>query len=224
MTSPEAGVKPIVVSTGMAFQDRRQARAGAEVGQDDPAPRLLRPGNPGQFPHQILIRQAMEAIATDPGGLVPPGDRHDPGDSGHVVVECGVEARDLGQVGITIAERLDQLDLAGHVIRVVRADPAQPLDQFRRDPFGPVVTTPPVDDPMPDRGDLPEADRDFEPIDQQPDRRPLIRDVGPAIHRASAAGLDDDPARILRSDPIEPTGQELLGRIAPVEERELEAR
>ena len=65
----------------------------------------------------------MEAIAPDPGGLEPPGDRHDPGHAGHVVMKRGVEARNLGQVGIAVSECLDQVDLARQVIRVVRADP-----------------------------------------------------------------------------------------------------
>ena len=81
---------------GMAPLDRRQARPGAEVCQDDTAPGFLKAGDPGQFLHQIRIRQAMEAIAPDPGGLIPPRDRHDLGDAGHVVMKCGVEARDLG--------------------------------------------------------------------------------------------------------------------------------
>ena len=74
---------------------------------------------------------------------------------------------------------------------------------------------------MPDRGDLGEADRNFEPIDQQADGRLLIRGIDPAVYLAATVGLDDDPPRILRSDPIELTGQEPLGRIAPVEERKL---
>ena len=95
MTSPEAGVKPMVVSIGMAPLDRRQARTGAEVRQDDTAPGFFRAGDPGQFLHQIRIRQAMEAITPDAGGLEPPGDRHDLGDAGHVVMKSRVEARNL---------------------------------------------------------------------------------------------------------------------------------
>ena len=136
-------MKPMVVSMEWPSADRRQARPGAEVRQDDTAPGFLRAGDPGQFLHQIRIRQAMEAIAPDPGGLEPPGDRHDLGDAGHVVMKCGVEARNLGQVGITVSERLDQLDLARQVIRVVRADLAQFLDQLGRDAFGLMVATPP---------------------------------------------------------------------------------
>ena len=57
---------------------------------------FLRAGHPGQFFHQIGVRQAMESIAPDPGGLIPPGDRHDLGHARHVVMKCRVEARDLG--------------------------------------------------------------------------------------------------------------------------------
>ena len=52
---------------GMAPLDRRQARPGAEVCQDDTALGFFWAGDPGQFLHQIRIRQAVEAIAPDPG-------------------------------------------------------------------------------------------------------------------------------------------------------------
>jgi hypothetical protein len=50
----------------------------------------------GQLLHQIRVRQSVEAVAPDPGGLIPSGDRHDLGDAGHVVMERGVEASNLG--------------------------------------------------------------------------------------------------------------------------------
>ena len=62
---------------------------------------MTRPGLPpgrrlGQFLHEIRIRQAVEAVAPDPGGLEAPRDRHDLGDARHVVMKSGVEARHLG--------------------------------------------------------------------------------------------------------------------------------
>ena len=133
----------------MASLDRSQARAGAEVCQDDTTPGFLRAADLDQFFHEICKRQAVEAIAPDPGSLEPPGDRHDLGDTGHVVMKGGVEARDLGQAGITVSERLDQLDLARQVVRVIGADLTQFLDQLRRDAFGLMVAIPPVNDTMP---------------------------------------------------------------------------
>ena len=52
MTSPEVGVNPMVVSTWPSLH-RREARAGAEVGQDDPAAASSAPGDPRQLFHQV---------------------------------------------------------------------------------------------------------------------------------------------------------------------------
>ena len=57
-----------------------------------------------------------------------------------------------------VSECLDQLDLARHVIRVERADLPQFADQFGRDPFRLMVASSPINDAMPDRGDLREPD------------------------------------------------------------------
>ena len=96
MTSPEAGVKPMVVST--EWPPWTAARLA-------PAPRCARMTRPrassgpptrASSSIRIRVRQSMEAIAPDAGGLEPPGDRHDLGDAGHVVMKCGVEAHNLG--------------------------------------------------------------------------------------------------------------------------------
>ena len=87
-----------------------------------------------------------------------------------------------------------------------------------------MVPTPPLNDTMPDSGDLGEPDCAFEPIDQQVDGRPLVRGLDPAILLATAAGLGHDPPGILQSDPIDPAGEQPRGRIAPLKEGELEAR
>ena len=81
---------------GMAPVDRRQARTGSRVRQDDASPGLVRAGDACQFFHEIRIRQAMKAITPDSGGLIPPGYRHDLSDAGHIVMKSGVEARNLG--------------------------------------------------------------------------------------------------------------------------------
>ncbi len=122
------------------------------------------------------------------------------------------------------SERLDQLDLARQMIRVVRADLAQFLDQLGRDAFGLMVATPTMNDAMPDGGDLLEPDRAFEPIDQQAGGRLLVRGIDRAILRATNAGIGHDPPGIREPDPIDLTGQEPRGWIGPLEDRELEAR
>ncbi len=87
-----------------------------------------------------------------------------------------------------------------------------------------MVASAPINDTMPDGGDVRETDRAFEPIDQQADGRLLIRGIDRAILLATAIGLGHDPPGILQTDPIDTTGQELRRRIGPLEERELEAR
>ena len=87
-----------------------------------------------------------------------------------------------------VSERLDQLDLARHVIRVVRADLPQFVDQLGRDALGLMVATPPMNDTMPDGGDLREPDCAFEPIDQQAHGRLLVRGIDRAILLATATG------------------------------------
>ena len=80
--------------------------------------------------------------------------------------------------------------------------------QLGRDQFRLIVATPPINDTMPDGGDLREPDRAFEPIDQQVDGGLLVRGIDRAILLATAIGLGHDPPGILHPDPIDPTGQE----------------
>ena len=47
-----------------------------------------------------------------------------------------VETGHLGQFRMTLAERLDQFNLAGQMIRVVRADAMQFIQQFLGDQLG----------------------------------------------------------------------------------------
>ncbi len=166
----------------------------------------------------------MEAIAPYTGGLEPAGNRHDLGHAGHVVMKCRIKARNLGQVGITVSERLDQLDLARQVIRVTRTDLSQFLDQLGRDTFGLMVATPAMNDSMSDAGDFRETDCAIEPIDQQADSRLLIRGIDPAILVATAARIGQDPAGLVQPDPIDATGQEARGWIGLLKEPKLEAR
>ena len=71
-----------------------------------------------------------------------------------------------------------------------------------------MVATAPINDTMPDGGDLREPDCAFEPIDQQADGGLLVRGIDRAILLATAIGLGHDPPGILHPDPIDPTGQE----------------
>ena len=123
-------------------------------------------------------------------------------------MKAGVEARDLGQVGIEAPERLDRPDLAGQVVGVVGDDPAQRLEDLGRDPLRAVEAVAPVDDAMPDDGDVLQADDAPEPIHQQGHGRRLIGDLDPDIDLLVTAGRGHDQAGIRRPDPLDLTGQE----------------
>src|SRR5664279_5568920 len=110
------------------------------------------------------------------------------------------------------------------MIRVVRTDLAQIVDQFGRYELGLIVATPPMNDTMPDGGDLCESDCAFEPIDKQVDGRLLVRGIDRAVFFTLSVGPGQDPPSIIQADPIDPTGQEPRGRLGPLKECELEAR
>ncbi len=131
----------------------------------------------------------MKAVTPHADGLEPPRDRHNLGHAGHVMMKRRVEARNLGQVGISVSERLDQLDLTRQMFRVPRADPAQFHDQIGRDPFGLMVAAAAMDDTVPNGGDLGQANSAFEPIDQEASGRLLIWGIDLAILCAAADGL-----------------------------------
>ena len=67
----------------------------------------------------------MEAVALHALLLVAPRNGKEPRDARHAAVEGGVEAGHLWQLGMTPAERLDQLDLARQVIGIGWADASQ---------------------------------------------------------------------------------------------------
>ena len=158
MTSPEVGVRPIVVSM------QRPSRTAARLAPEPRWARMTRPsgrlraGDPGQLLHQIGVGEAVEAVATDPGRLVPPRDRDDLRDARQVVMEGRVEARHLGQLGIEAQERLDRSDLAGQVVGVVGDDPAQLVEDLGRDELRAVEAIASVDDAMTDDGDVLQTD------------------------------------------------------------------
>ena len=130
MTNPAVGVKPMLVS--MHLPSRTAARLA-------PLPRwarITRPfaaaGSPSarQFLHQELIGQTVEAIAVNARRLVASRNRQQTGDTRHVAMKGGVEARHLRQCRMALAERLDQLDLTRQMLRVIRRDAVQFIQQL----------------------------------------------------------------------------------------------
>ena len=149
--------------------------------QDDPAPGLRRPGDPGQLLHEIGVRQPVEPVAPDPQPPVPPRDRDDLCGPRHRAVEGRVEARDLGDAGDGPADRLDQRDLPRQVFRVERGDPPQLVEHLRGDEPRLDESVPAVDDAVPDGRDRAEPRPPFDLLDHQPGGRGLVRGLDRAI-------------------------------------------
>ena len=78
----------------------------------------------------------METIALNPFCVEAPRNRQQLGDPRHGVVKRRVEAGHLGQFRAPLAERLDQFNLAGQMIRVVRPKAMRFSQQFPGDHLG----------------------------------------------------------------------------------------
>ena len=77
--------------------NRGHAGAGAKMCQNHAAGGRLLAHCPHELFHQIRVRQAVESVPPNPDCLVPPRDRHDLRDPGHVVMKAGIEAGNLRQ-------------------------------------------------------------------------------------------------------------------------------
>ena len=122
-----AGVNAFAVAHG------GQARAVAEMREDDAALRCRRVAEAREFFHQIGIGQTVETVALNSLGVEAARNRQQLGHARHGVVKRRVEAGHLRQFRMTLAERLDQFDLARQMIRVVWADAMQFIQQFLGD-------------------------------------------------------------------------------------------
>ena len=116
-----------------AVADRRQARPRTEVGEDDAAPGRVRAGDPGQLLHQVGVGEAVEAVAADPGRLVPPRDRDDLRDARQVVMEAPCRSTPPGAARDRAAGTPRSRDLAGQVVGVEGDDPPQLVEDLGRD-------------------------------------------------------------------------------------------
>ena len=122
-----AGVNAFAVAHG------GQARAVAEMGEDHAALRRRRVAEAREFFHQIGIGQPVETVALNSLGVVTPRNRQQSGHARHGLVKRRVETGHLGQFRMPLAERLDQFNLARQMIRVVRPEAMQFIQQFLGD-------------------------------------------------------------------------------------------
>jgi hypothetical protein len=163
---------------------RRQARAVAQVREDD-AP-------PGRFPsrgtlelfHQVGVRQTVEAVSPDSFLLVPARNRQEPGHDRHPAVKRGVEARHLRQPRTPIADQLDQRGFAGQMIRRIRHGTMQ----LGEDSVGDMRGRRPrkaVNDPMSDGARGGEYSPRLEPVDEDGESRIRV----PRLHALCGARL-----------------------------------
>lgn len=70
------------------------------MGQDDTAINLMRSTDPLLFSHELGIGLVMKPISLDAELFIAFGDRKEASHPRHVTVKRGVEAGDLGKVGI----------------------------------------------------------------------------------------------------------------------------
>ena len=104
--------------------------------QNNPAFRRRRITEAREFFHQKSIGQTVETVALNALGVEAPRNRQQLGNARHGLVKRRVKTGDLGQLRMTLAECFDQFDLTGQMIRVVRADAMQLIQQWLRNHFG----------------------------------------------------------------------------------------
>ena len=130
-------------------------------------------------------------------------------------MEGGVEAGDLRDAGDGPADRLDQRDLPGQVLRVEGADPPELVEHLRGDERRLDEAVPPVDDAVPDGRDRGEPRPPFDLLDHQPGGRGLVRGLDRAILTPTAAGIADDQPGSPEPDPLDATGEDPFDRARP---------
>ena len=111
---------------------RAHAGAAAEMGDHDAAAGDLR-RDLGQHARDVLVGQAVEAVAAD-AVVVEPARQGEPvGELGMAAVEGGIEAGDLRQLGLDRGDRAD----AGEIVRLMqrrqRAERLEPGEHRRID-------------------------------------------------------------------------------------------
>ena len=141
----------------------------------------------------------------------------------HGTVKRRVEAGHLGQLRMTLAECLDQLDLAWQMIRVVRPDAMQLIQQALAHDLGLDVLHP-MDDAMAHGLDCGQCVLLFEPVNQNISRRPVIGgcDIQSALLRRGRAAEGQIGAA--QADAIDLPIEPALQRFGDLVQHEPDAR
>ncbi len=130
-----------------------------------------------------------------------------------------VKAGDLPQVWMTLAERLDQFDLAWQMIRRIRRCAMQRVEQFRGDSLR-LRACHPMDHAVSHGPHHRELLPRFEPVDQETRRGPVVRRVPATV----ALRCVPRQRRPVQSDPVHLSGYRGLRQCVGLVDRELDAR
>ena len=129
-----------------SIPDGDQARAVAEVRNDRP-----RQGARTEHADDVFVGQPVKAVASQRLAPEPARERKAPRELRHASMKRRIEARDLGQVGIALDDRLDDLERAREMQRGQRSHLSQRREQRGVDPLRRRVRGPAVHESVPDR-------------------------------------------------------------------------
>ena len=172
----------------LAVLQRAQAGAAAEVG-DDHAPvgdlrRHLR-----QDRGDVLVREAVEAVALDAASRSSAGSGTSSATPDCAAMEAGVEAGDLRHAGQALGHRLDRGEVVRLMQRRERNQGAQIVEHFRRDDDRAARSRAAVHDPMADAEHARAAVPAAQPVGQR-----VERGRGRRRRCLSSVSLGDDGA------------------------------
>ena len=191
--------------------------------EDHTARRCRRVAEAREFFHQIGIGQTVETVALNSLGVEASRNRQQLGDTRHGVVKRRVKTGHLGQFRMTLAERLDQFDLAGQMIRVVRRDAMQFIHQLRRDLFR-LGMRHAMHHSVSHGLDRSEGLLRFEPINQETRGRFVIGGGEAATGLRLSIRVVKRQIRPAQADAVNLPIKPLLQRFAHLVQRELDAR
>ena len=203
---------------------RRQARAIAEVGEDDPALCRFRSGQAGQFSHQKRIRQPVKPVPPHALRFVAARDRQQLGHARQVMVKSRVETRHLGQVRKSAMKRLGQQDLLRQMLRIEWTEPVQLLNHFRSDSLRLAILRPAMHHAMSHRGQCITPDAFLDPIHQSAHRHRVIRRRHRPRKVVRLVQAFHPQGGLRQSNPLNPALQNPSERVTGLEQRELDAR
>src|SRR3954468_17331272 len=116
----------------------------------------------------------MEAITLDAFRLELTWNRQDARDTRHIAVKRGIEAGDLRPIGMSLTEYFDEMHFRRQVFRIVRAQPAQLVEQCLCHALRIAVFFSAVDDAMADAAYRSSIEMPLEPVHQRRRRRRVI--------------------------------------------------